>query len=876
MKRFVFGISRYTKIMSLQPYHLHKCCKLILSNQIHLNGGCQLNDTIAIKGARENNLKQISLEIPKHKLVVLTGPSGSGKSTLAMDTLQRECQRQYMESMGMVADSVSKPKVDSIVGLSPSISVGQHVTNRNPRSTVGTVTDIYTYLRVIYEKLGERPCPACGTTIVPSLANDTEPPRIGDDEQDSYQSYIECPHCHETIRKLERSHFSFNKPEGACETCAGLGTVADLDLGTVFNPNKSLNEGGVTFWFDALAQYQINILKAAAKHYGFDFDADLPLKEYGPVQRDLLYYGVESEAFTRHFPEVKPPKSVSQGKYEGVVTGIWRRYREKEGESGEAALFHEETCTSCGGARLKKESLLVKVDGASIAEVSEWSLEEALAWMNRLMSNLSPEDRHVVEALLHDLIVRMKRITGVGLGYLSLNRQAVTLSGGEAQRLRLASILGSGLTGVLYILDEPTAGLHPRDTAGLIGVLKQLRDLGNTVLVIEHDVEMMRAADHVIDMGPGAGSFGGRVVGEGSLEDLIRSPESVTGAYLRDEDSFADTRRRRPGNGKFLTIRDAYERNLKHITVSFPLGCLISVTGVSGSGKSTLLFDLLAAGGTEEQRRRGCESIAGLDAIGGMITVDQSPIGRMSRSNVATYTDVFTLMRNLFAGLPEAKRAKLTSKHFSFNTPGGRCESCQGLGVVSMNMHFLPDLEVRCPVCRGRRFQDEILQIAYKGYTISDLLDMTVQESLPVLEDQEKMAGSIRLLCEVGLGYLQWGQSVRTLSGGEGQRIKLAKELSGKTKSHTLYLLDEPSTGLHPGDTRQLLILLNKLVEAGNTVIVVEHNLDVIREADWVIDIGPEGGDAGGSLVAEGTPETVASVDASHTGMYLRKALGLV
>ncbi|PYI51644.1 excinuclease ABC subunit UvrA [Paenibacillus flagellatus] len=833
-----------------------------------------MNDKIVIRGARENNLKHVSLDIPKHKLVVLTGPSGSGKSTLAMDTLQRECQRQYMESMGMAADQVGKPKVDSIVGLSPSISVGQHVTNRNPRSTVGTVTDIYTYLRVVYEKLGERPCSSCGRTVPPSPAKDAESPAIGDEDGGGFQKYVDCPHCGHTMKKLERSHFSFNKPEGACETCSGLGSVASLDLDAVFNPERSLLDGGVTFWFEMLAKYQVSTLAAAASHYGIPFDPDKPLKEFAPALRDLLYYGVESEEFVRHVPGVKPPKAVGQGKFEGVVTGIWRRYKEKNGESGEAALFHEEICPDCRGARLKRESLLVRVNGASIADVSGWSLETAFAWLNRLLQGLGPDDKSIAEALLHDLLVRLRRITDVGLGYLSLDRQAVTLSGGEAQRLRLASILGSGLTGVLYILDEPTAGLHPRDTAGLIQVLKQLRDLGNTVLVIEHDVEMMRAADHVIDMGPGAGSFGGRVVGQGTLDDLVASPESVTGAYLRDELARAvEPRRRRPGNGRWLTIHDAYERNLKHITVSFPLGCLVSVTGVSGSGKSTLLFDLLAAGGRDGQKRRGCERITGLDAIGQMVTVDQSPIGRMSRSNVATYTDVFTLLRSLFAGLPEAKSAKLTSKHFSFNTPGGRCETCQGLGVVSMNMHFLPDLEVRCPDCRGRRFKDEVLRVIYKGFTISDLLDMTVQESLPLLQDQDKIAGIIGLLCEVGLGYLQWGQSVRTLSGGEGQRLRLAKELSGRTKNHTLYLLDEPSTGLHPADTRQLVVLLNKLVDAGNTVIVVEHNVDVIRESDWVVDIGPEGGEAGGSVVAAGTPETVAAVDASHTGRYLKTAL---
>ncbi|MGG6311674.1 excinuclease ABC subunit UvrA [Paenibacillus macerans] len=832
-----------------------------------------MNEMIEIRGARENNLNNITLRIPKYKLVVLTGPSGSGKSTLAMDTLQRECQRQYMESMGMTAEALQKPKVDAIVGLSPSISVGQHVTNRNPRSTVGTVTDIHTYLRVIYEKLGERPCPHCGFRFVPGPVSAEEEDSLADEaagEPEGPYAKIRCPECRGEMTRWTRRHFSYNTPEGACDGCGGLGFTVNLDMDAVFDQERSLLGGGVTIWYDMYTQYQTNTLTAAAAYYGIGFDPDRKLKDYGEAERDLLYYGVESERFTRHFPDAKPPKSVSAGKFEGVVTGIWRRYKEKGGESGEAALFHEQTCERCHGARLKEELRRVTVGGRSITELSEISLQDAHGLLLQLMDALRPDEKEQIETLLHDMTVRLKRIVDVGLGYLSLNRQTVTLSGGEAQRLRLASILGSGLTGVLYILDEPTAGLHPRDTAGLIDVLKQLRDLGNTVLVIEHDVEMMRAADHVIDMGPGAGSFGGRVVGEGTLQELMESGESATGTFLREAALVNEPRSRRPGNGQAIRVHDAYERNLKHIDVTLPLGCLVAVTGVSGSGKSTLLFDLVAAGGRDDQKRSGCGSITGFAAVDNIVTVDQSPIGRMSRSNVATYTDVFTGMRNLYAGLPEAKAAGLTSKHFSFNTPGGRCEHCQGLGVVPMDMFFLPGLEVRCPVCHGKRFKPEVLRVTYKDLTISDLLDLTVQESLPLLEVQSKMAGQIALLHEVGLGYLHWGQSLPTLSGGESQRIRLAKELGGKGKRHTLYLLDEPSTGLHPRDTRQLLVLLNKLVDAGNTVIVVEHNLDVIRECDWVVDIGPEGGDEGGQVVAMGTPETVASVEESHTGRFLR------
>jgi len=675
------------------------------------------------------------------------------------------------------------------------------------------------------------------------------------------------------------SHFSFNKPEGACETCSGLGNVATLRMEAVFHEEKSLRDGGAPFLYDAMVEYYANILKAAGKHYGFTFDLDLPIKDYPQPQKDLLFYGAESEEFMRHYPGVKPPKTVNAGKFEGIVTGIWRRYKEKGGEAesgmNAADLFHQQQCPECHGAKLKETSRSVRVGDAAIHEIADWPLEDVLSWVSCVKEKLSTESLEMLETIVTDEIPsRLKRILDVGLGYLSLNRQSVSLSGGEAQRLRLASLLGSGLTGVLYILDEPTAGLHPRDTAGLVQVLKQLRDLGNTVLVIEHDVEMMRAADHVIDMGPGAGNTGGRVVGEGALEDLMAAAESVTGSYLREEAEYKVKRFRRQGIGRALTVRNAYARNLKNVTVSFPLGCLVSITGVSGSGKSTLLFDLLAEGANNNLRPEGCSGIEGTEEVGNWITVDQSPLGRMQRSNVATYTDIFTAMRNLFASMPEAKRRKLTSKHFSFNTPGGRCESCQGLGVLTVNMHFLPDIEVRCPACKGRRFQEEVLSVKYEGYSISDLLDMTVQESLAVFEGNDKMTDMIRLLSEVGLGYLHWGQSVRTLSGGEGQRLRLAKELGKKSKKHTLYLLDEPTTGLHPADVRQLTLLLGKLVDAGNSVIVVEHNLELIRESDWMIDIGPEGGEGGGTVVAEGTPEQIAKVRESYTGRYLREALG--
>ena len=817
-----------------------------------------MKDFIEIKGAYEHNLKHISLRIPKNKLVLITGPSGSGKSTLALDTLQRECQRLYMESMGMTTDAIRKPKVESIAGLSPSISIGQHITNRNPRSTVGTITDIYTYLRVVYEKLGEQLCPNCLKLI---------PPRFDKDiyEEDDFKQYMDCPHCQHRFEKLTRSHFSFNKLEGACETCSGLGIVSELDFHSVFNEELSLNEDAVLIWKGPYRDYQFQILKAAADYYEIPLDLDQPLKEYTDVQRDLLYYGVESEPFSSSFPDKKPPKAVNKGKFEGVVTGIWRRFKEKAGQSGEAQLFFSKTCPDCSGERLKKASRQVLVAGTSITAVSNWSLDDILIWIDKLLSELSEESLYVAESLLHEIKTKISRIIRVGLGYLTLDRQTITLSGGEAQRLRLATILGSGLTGVLYILDEPTAGLHPKDTQGLLEIMRELRDLGNTVLVIEHDEDMMRGADHIIDIGPGAGKYGGNVIGEGTVHQLMEQEQSITGVFLKKP--VTAKRKRRDGNGKFLTVHNATKHNLKNVTVSFPLGTFISITGVSGSGKSTLVFEVLSS--AKEGKVKGCEKITGFDSIENMITVDQTPLTRMQRSNVATYSEAFTLIRNLFANLPDSKAKKLEPKDFSFNTPGGRCEHCQGLGFVMTNMHFMPDLEVTCPVCKGKRFKDFILEITYKGKNISAILDMTIEESREMFKGMKKIGSIIELLCDVGLGYLNWGQSVTTLSGGESQRIKLAKELYKQTTNHTLYLLDEPTTGLHPSDVNKLLLLLNRLVDAGNTVIVVEHTLEVIRASDWVIDIGPSGGAAGGQVIGEGTPEQIALLENSHTGKYL-------
>ncbi|KKB75544.1 MULTISPECIES: excinuclease ABC subunit UvrA [Bacillus] len=812
-----------------------------------------MKDRIRIQGARENNLKNVSLDIPKHQFVVVTGPSGSGKSTLALDILQRECQRQYMESSGMSGDSIEKPKVDSIAGLSPSISIGQHAANRNPRSTVGTVTDMYTYLRLVFQKIGERRCRQCQAVIPPASVDGPET--------------VFCPVCHHPHPPLTKSDFSFNTPDGACPECGGLGTAVEIDIDAVFEKEKSIKGGAVTFWYDMMSEYQAGILEAAGRHYGFEMSGDQPLSAYNETQWDLLLYGVESEAFSRRFPDIAPPKTVGKGKFEGVLTGMWRRYKEKEGQSGEAAYFITQPCTACGGERLNEESRRVTVMGKTLPNLSNGSLAELHGWIERLQSKLQQEKDALLETVLHDLLIKVKRVINVGLGYLSLDRNSVSLSGGETQRLRLASILGSGLTGVLYLLDEPTSGLHPKDTDGLIRVMKDLRDLGNTVVVIEHDERVIQEADHVIDIGPGAGRFGGEIVGQGTLKELLEQPHSVTGRYFKEKRTTASKGRK--GNGKHITIHEADRHNLRAVTVSIPLGCLVSVTGVSGSGKSTLIFDLLAQAEKGKTNVQGCRMITGMDAVENVVKVGQAPISRMQRSSVSTYIDLYTLLRKLFAAQPEAKEKGLKANSFSFNTPGGRCDRCEGLGQVSVDMHFLSHLQVACPDCRGKRFNREVLTVKYKGHSIADILELCIEESLSLFTEQKKITKLLKLLCEVGLGYLQWGQQVTTLSGGEGQRLKLAKELSKSASGHNLYLLDEPSAGLHPLDVQNLRLLLDKLVDAGHTVIMVEHNTDLIGASDWVIDMGPGGGADGGKVVASGAPREVACIKESVTGAFL-------
>lgn len=837
-------------------------------------------ETITVTGARLHNLKNVSLEIPKNKLVVFTGLSGSGKSSLAFDTLYKEGARQYMESLGLVTDGMSKPPLDRITGLSPSISVDQHLTNRSPRSTVGTATEVFTYLRVLFARLGHRPCPACGQDVPPSTSLDDGPWPVDEAEPDSGAT-VHCPHCGTLLPELSMTSFSFNKPAGACPACTGLGVVADLVVERVFDLSRSVRAGGVVVWDPFNADRFAVTLQRAGQHYGFGFELDQAIGQLGEVQRDLLYYGVNSPQFQRHYPSVPPPRTVVKGHFEGVITNLKRRYSEGTSDSGLAvkteSLFARQTCPDCGGARLRAESRQVHVAGLTITELSQRSLAEVAAWLEAAAANLEARDRRIAEPVLADLGDRIRRLVDIGVGYLSLDRATPSLSAGEAQRLRLAALLGSGLTGVLYVLDEPTIGLHQRDTARLIGVLCQLRDLGNTVLVIEHDLELIRAADYVIEFGPGAGKHGGRLVAAGRPADIACHPASATGAFLSGREPLP-VRPPRSASGQTLVIRGAREHNLKNVTVCLPLQCLVAVTGVSGSGKSSLMLDIVDraarqrfSGGTQLPGQH--DSIEGWEWIDRVVAVDQAPIGRLPRSNAATYTEVFAAIREAFAALEAARERRLSARDFSFNVPGGRCERCEGAGVLAVNMHFLPDVHVRCPVCQGRRYQKEVLAVRYRGVDIASVLEMTIEDANALFRDIPAIADRLGLLVEVGLGYLQLGQPATTLSGGEAQRVKLAKELARGGSGHTLYLLDEPTTGLHLADVVRLLTLLQRLVDAGNGVIVVEHHLELIRSADWVIDLGPEGGRAGGELVAVGTPEQVAQVPASHTGRCLRALL---
>jgi excinuclease ABC subunit A len=834
---------------------------------------------IYIQGARLHNLKNISLRIPKYKLVVFTGLSGSGKSSLVFDTIHKEGQRQYLESLGLVTDDLIKPAMDAISGLSPSISIDQHLTNRNPRSTVGTATEIFTYLRVLYARIGRRICPKCGNQVLQQYEEDDQRayPDIHAEEESGEGKSFACSVCGYRLPELNMANFSFNKPEGACPTCMGLGTIHQPVLENLMDVSMSIPQGAIKGWDAFYIQHYSKTLQAASKHYQLDLDLEKPIEGYTQEQKDLLLYGVESDEFTRHFPGYSIPDAVQRGRFEGIATNIIRRYTEQAHDEDYreklADLVVSQTCPTCEGTRLCLATRQVTIQSTPITSLTTYSLEHLKHWLEVLPKNLTLEEVEISKAILIDIDERLEHLLEVGVGYLSMERATATLSGGEAQRLRMASLLGSGLTGVVYVMDEPTLGLHPRDTKNLLKFILRLRDLGNSMLVIEHDLEVFKQADYLIDIGPGAGKDGGMVVAAGTPQQVAQMDNSITGRYLSGLERIPRPDTRHPRRGE-ITIFGAAENNLKQLDVKIPLGVLVAVTGVSGSGKSSLIIDILQKAASRKFNNSRelpgqYDRIEGWQYLDKIISVDQAAIGRMPRSNAATYTGTFDVIRAFFAALPEARKRHLKENFFSFNTPNGACPACKGSGLLTVKMHFLPDTSVRCPRCRGKRYKDEILAIHYQDESIADILEMTIREALNHFRAVSSIAEKLQLLEDVGLGYLQLGQPATTLSGGEAQRVKLAKELSRKASGKTLYLLDEPTMGLHPADIANLTILLQRLVESGNSVVVIEHNLELIQAADWMIDLGPEGGDAGGMIVAEGTPEQVSWVAASHTGQAL-------
>lgn len=949
-----------------------------------------MQKTIKIKGAREHNLKNLDVEIPRDKLVVITGLSGSGKSSLAFDTLYAEGQRRYVESLSAYArqflDQMDKPDVDSIEGLSPAISIEQKTTSHNPRSTVGTVTEIYDYLRLLFARIGRPHCYQCGKEInaqtiqqmvdailefpsgsklqvlapiirgrkgeykkelaemrrsgfvrtrvdgkirdlaeeitldknkkhtieivvdrlvlkegikkrlADSLATATHlanglvvivceggalPDRqagvpAGRQEETLFSEQLACSDCGVSYPELAPRIFSFNSPHGACPACDGLGTRMDIDPDLVV-PNKSLSlrDGAIRPWERRTSVFYYQMLETVSEHYGFDLKT--PFKNLRPEHQRVLLYGSGSERITFWF-EKDDKRHFYQKPFEGVIPNLERRYRETDSSYIREEIqqyMRNHPCPTCHGNRLRPESLAVKLAGRTIAEVTRLSIRQATQFFSEL--KLNAREEIVGRRVLKEIRERLGFLISVGLDYLTLDRTAATLSGGEGQRIRLATQIGSSLVGVLYILDEPSIGLHQRDNRRLLATLKRLRDLGNTVLVVEHDAETIQTADHVIDMGPGAGIHGGEIVAQGTPKEVMQHEKSLTGKYLRRDLVILLPKRHRPPQ-RYLTILGAKENNLKEMDVKIPLGLLTCITGVSGSGKSTLVMEVLYKNLAHHLYRSGertgvCRGIQGLAEIDKVINIDQSPIGRTPRSNPATYTGLFNFIRDLFAQLPESRVRGYKPGRYSFNVKGGRCEACQGDGLIKIEMHFLPDVYVTCEVCKGRRYNRETLEILYKGKSIADVLDMTVDQAYSFFQAVPHIKSKLETLRDVGLGYIALGQSATTLSGGEAQRVKLSKELSKRATGRTLYILDEPTTGLHFADIQKLLDVLNRLVDSGNTVVVIEHNLDVIKNADWIIDLGPEGGDQGGEVIATGPPEEICRVERSYTGQFLRAAL---
>ena len=938
-----------------------------------------MHDSIIIKGARQHNLKNVDVTLPRDKLIVFTGLSGSGKSSLAFDTIYAEGQRRYVESMSSYArqflGQMDKPDADLIEGLSPAISIDQKTTARNPRSTVGTVTEIHDYLRLMYARIGVPHCPNCGREIrqqsldeiveaVLAMPEGTriqllapivrmrkgehvklleqalkdgfmrvridgemypldETPKLDKQKKHTIEIVVDrlvvrpdirqrltdsletamkqsgglvtaqqvdtgtetqfsqnyaCPDCGVNIEELAPRMFSFNNPYGACPDCAGLGDVMKIspDL-CIPDRDKTLNEGAVSCmgWNSGEGDsFAHSVFVGLAKHYGFSMD--VPVRELPDSAIDLILYGTKGEKIDVAYESING-RGTYKTAFEGVINALERRYRETNSESMKQAYeeyMSHEPCPACKGKRLKKEALAVTVGDKNIADVSDMNIRKAQAFFGGLQ--LGPTQKMIAAPILKEVNARLGFLCDVGLDYLTLSRAAATLSGGEAQRIRLATQIGSGLVGVLYILDEPSIGLHQRDNARLLATLKNLRDLGNTLIVVEHDEETLRNADYVVDIGPGAGEHGGNIVARGTVEDIMNTPGSITGDYLAGRKAIAIPAKRRAPRG-WLTVKGAREHNLKNIDVPFPLGVLCCVSGVSGSGKSSLVNSIvhktLARDLNRAKTKPGdSDGIEGIDQLDKIICIDQSPIGRTPRSNPATYTGLFDLIRKVFAQSPEAKVRGYKENRFSFNVKGGRCEACGGDGLLKIEMHFMPDLYVPCEVCGGKRYNHETLQVKFRGYSIADVLDMTVEEAMRVFENHQLIMNKLQTLYDVGLGYMRLGQASTTLSGGEAQRVKLATELSRRATGKTMILLDEPTTGLHVDDVSRLVRVLQQLVDAGNSVLVIEHNLDVLKTADYLIDLGPEGGDKGGLVVAAGTPEQVAAVKKSYTGQYLKQS----
>jgi excinuclease ABC subunit A len=942
---------------------------------------------IEVRGAREHNLKNVNVELPRDKLVVFTGLSGSGKSSLAFDTIYAEGQRRYVESLSSYArqflGQMDKPDVDVIEGLSPAISIDQKSASRNPRSTVGTITEVYDYLRLLYARIGVQHCPDDGTplqrqtpqqivdrilelpegsrfqvlapvvrgrkgeydtlladlsgqgyvraridgetvvideflqrderlakyeqhkieivvdrlvlrdgierrltdsletalTLADGVAEVELVAREGEPEPETltFSQHLACPVCGKSYEEPAPRNFSFNSPYGACATCDGLGTTFEVDPELVIaDPEQSIREGAIVPWRSAHTQYFTRMLESVANVH--DIDLDVPWEQLTAKQQKLILHGTKGKLTVKYKNRYGRNRSYST-EYEGVIPWIKRRHEGAESDYSREqyeGYMREVPCRACGGARLKPFTLAVTVGGKNIAEVCDMSIGESAKFLAAL--ELSERDRLIAERVTKEVNARLGFLLDVGLDYLTLSRSAGTLAGGEAQRIRLASQIGSGLVGTLYVLDEPSIGLHQRDNRRLIDTLTRLRDLGNTVIVVEHDEETIRESDWIVDIGPGAGEHGGEIVYSGPVKGINRVKESVTGQYLAGKKSVPVPAQRRTPQGEKLTIRGAREHNLQNLDVDIPLGCFVAVTGVSGSGKSTLVRDILLPVLMQRIYKSKLpagkhKKIEGIEFLDKVIDMDQSPIGRTPRSNPATYTGVFDSIRKLFATTSEAKVRGYQPGRFSFNVKGGRCEACSGDGTLKIEMHFLPDVYVPCEVCKGARYNRDTLDIEFKGKNIADVLDMPVAEAVEFFGNQPRIARYMETLMDVGLGYVRLGQSAPTLSGGEAQRVKLSTELAKRSTGHTIYLLDEPTTGLHFDDVRRLLTVLSRLVDQGNTVLVIEHNLDVIKTADWIIDLGPDGGSGGGTIVAEGTPEDVAQVEASHTGRFLRDLL---